>query len=73
MQRETNPIVSFLKMDDGVYYIFELSSKDDVDILINMDQTDWRGYRIRVDYYVNLDTKTETFFYRLQRYRRRKR
>ena len=48
VQRETNPILSFKRMEDGLYYIFELVVKDDIDILINLDQTDWRGYRIRV-------------------------
>ena len=50
MQRETNPVLSFKKMEEGLYYIFELAIKDDIDILINLDQTDWRGYRIRVSY-----------------------
>jgi splicing factor U2AF subunit len=46
--KNTNPIVSIEKCDEGYYYIFELSTKDDIEILMNMDQTDWRGYRIRI-------------------------
>ena len=49
IMRETNPIHSFQKMEEGLYYIFEFAMKDDIDILINLDQTDWRGYRIRVN------------------------
>lgn len=48
VQRETNPIQSYQIMEEGLYYIFEFALKDDIDILVNMDQTDWRGYRIRV-------------------------
>lgn len=44
----SNPIISIDKKDDGLYYIFELATKDDIEILINMDQTDWRGYRVRI-------------------------
>jgi hypothetical protein len=31
-----------------MYYIFELLTKDDIEIMINVDQTDWRGYKIRI-------------------------
>jgi ABC-type transport system substrate-binding protein len=47
-QREENPIHSYTIMEDGLYYIFEFVKKDDIDLLVNLDQTDWRGYRIRV-------------------------
>jgi hypothetical protein len=47
-------------MEEGLYYIFEFILKDDIDILINLDQTDWRGYRIRViNYLICLDPKTK--------------
>lgn len=44
----SNPILSIEKCDEGYYYIFELATKDDIEILMNMDQTDWRGFRIRI-------------------------
>lgn len=46
--KNSNPIVSIEQRDDGHYYIFQLETKDDIEILINMDNTDWRGFRIRI-------------------------
>jgi len=43
-----SPILSIEKKDEGYYYIFELATKDDIEILINMNNTDWRGYRIKI-------------------------
>ncbi len=64
IQRETNPIKSFQKMEEGLYYIFEFVLKDDIDILINLDQTDWRGYRIRVINCLKyLDPKAKEIFH----------
>jgi hypothetical protein len=33
---------------EGLYYIFELATKDDIEILLNMDRTEWRGSQIRI-------------------------
>lgn len=46
--KNTNPIVSIEKCDEGFYFVFELATKDDIEILMNMDQTDWRGFKIRI-------------------------
>ena len=43
-----NPIVSLDKRDNGLYYIIEVATQDQVDILKNLDNTEWRGYRIRI-------------------------
>ena len=43
-----NPIVSLEKKDNGFYYIIEVSTHDQVEILKNLDNTEWRGYRIRI-------------------------
>jgi splicing factor U2AF subunit len=43
-----SPILSIEKRDEGYYYIFELATKDDIEIMINMNNTEWRGYRIRI-------------------------
>ena len=53
--RTGNPIISMESKENGLYYIFELATKDDIEILINMDMTDWRGYRVRIQ-------KTKRFF-----------
>lgn len=44
----TNPIVQMEKRDDGFYYILELATQDHLEILRNMDQTEWRNFRIRI-------------------------
>lgn len=49
-------------MEDGLYYIFELAIKDDIDILINLDKTDWRGYRIRVNHWFYYRFKSQSDF-----------
>lgn len=46
--RILNPIVSLEKRDNGFYYIIEVSTQDQVEILKNLDNTEWRGYRIRI-------------------------
>jgi splicing factor U2AF subunit len=43
-----NPIISLEKRDNGFYYIIELISHDNVEILKNFDQVEWRNYRIRI-------------------------
>lgn len=43
-----NPIISFEKRDNGFYYIIELVTHDNVEILKNFDQVEWRNYRIRI-------------------------
>jgi splicing factor U2AF subunit len=46
-----NPILSLQKFqaEHGTYYIFELATKDDIEILKALNNTEWRGYRIRIE------------------------
>ena len=46
-----NPLLSLEKIQSeyGQYYIFELATKDDIEILKAMNNTEWRGYRIRIE------------------------
>jgi len=57
----TNPVISLMGYEDRRYFLLELNTKDDIEILINMDQTDWRGYRIRVNntFIISVDSKTK--------------
>lgn len=50
---KNNPIVSLEKFinsnnTNSVYWMVELSSKDNIEILINIDLTEWRGTKLRV-------------------------
>jgi splicing factor U2AF subunit len=46
-----SPILNIDKynVEHGTYYIFELATKDDIEILKAMNNTEWRGHRIRIE------------------------
>lgn len=47
----TNPILNIEEVisNHGTYYIFDLATKDDIEILKAMNNTEWRGYRMRIE------------------------
>jgi splicing factor U2AF 65 kDa subunit len=47
----SNPILNIeaVKSHHGTYYIFDLATKDDIEILKAMNNTEWRGYRMRIE------------------------
>jgi splicing factor U2AF subunit len=46
-----NPILSLQKIqaEHGIFYIFELATKDDIEILKALNNTEWRAHRIRIE------------------------
>jgi splicing factor U2AF subunit len=46
-----NPIINIEKVmtQHGTYRIFDLATKDDIEILKAMTNTEWRGYRIKIE------------------------
>lgn len=53
----SNPILNIEKcsIENSCYYIFDLATKDDIEILKAMNNSEWRGYRMKIE-------KPVTFF-----------
>ena len=47
----SNPILNIetILTQHGIYYIFDLATKDDIEILKAMNNTEWRGYRMKIE------------------------
>jgi splicing factor U2AF subunit len=47
----SNPILNIetIFIENGQYYIFDLATKDDIEILKAMNNTEWRAYRMRIE------------------------
>mmetsp|Transcript_10009 Transcript_10009/g.10324 ORF Transcript_10009/g.10324 Transcript_10009/m.10324 type:complete len:242 (+) Transcript_10009:8-733(+) len=47
--KTTSPIISLEKWEKEGFWLIELSSQDNIEILINIDQTEWRGFKMRIE------------------------
>lgn len=44
-----NPILSIEHYKNENFWIIEINNQENMDILLNIDHTEWRGYRIRIE------------------------